>query len=188
LRFSLKNIASVCTGVYAQPEKMGEVRYVQAKHFNEAGQMITGIFGSIKRDTYTEKHLLQPGEILVAAKGPKNFAALYEEKNGPSIASTTFLIISILPEYRSKLLPEFLTWYINQNTTQEWVKAQAKGTAISSVSKSALSEMEVPVPPIEMQEAILRITVLRDEELRIQTEIESLREQLIQRQISQVLQ
>ena len=61
------------------------------------------------------------------------------------------------------------------------------GTSIVSISKSVLEELEISIPDLETQKAILKITHLRNSEKKLQQQIESLREKQIQQQIFNAL-
>jgi restriction endonuclease S subunit len=180
LKQALKHIAVIQTGLFAKPVAKGEIVYLQSKHFDENGSLRSSLHPDLKADNVTNKHLLNEGDVLFAAKGTKNFAAIFENHNKPAVASTSFFVIRL----NSKIiLPEFLVWYFNHPTTQKLLKGQAIGTSIVSISKSVLEELELPVPDIETQKIILRIAQLRDEEKKLNHKIESLREKQIQQQI-----
>jgi len=57
------------------------------------------------------------------------------------------------------------------------------GTSIVSISKSVLEELEISIPDLQTQRAILKITQLRNSEQNLKKEIETLREKQIQQQI-----
>jgi restriction endonuclease S subunit len=63
------------------------------------------------------------------------------------------------------------------------LKGQAIGTSIPSISKQVLENLEIAVPSIETQKAILQITKLRNREKSLKQKIETLREKQIQQQI-----
>ena len=110
----------------------------------------------------------------------KNFAAIYEERNGLCVASSIFMVIRINSDFKKKISPEFLAWTINSPSTQLWLKNNAIGSALQSISKVTLLEMEVAVPTIEKQNAILKINSLRKLERSIQKQLSDLKEQYIQ--------
>ena len=78
MRVALKHIAFIQTGVFAKPAKEGQIVYLQSKHFDENGILKSSLYPDLKAESISEKHLLQNGDIIFAAKGTKNFAALYE--------------------------------------------------------------------------------------------------------------
>lgn len=176
----IREISSIQTGYFGKPSGKGNVVYLQSKHFNEYGQLQNILYPDLEADNISEKHLLKEGDVLFAAKGTKNFAAVFENHNEPAVASTSFFVIK-LTDFR--ILPQYLTWFLNSYETQTLLKGQAIGTSIPSISKQVLENLEISVPNIAMQEAILQITKLRNREKALKQQIEMLREKQIQQQI-----
>lgn len=180
----MRHIAFIQTGLFAKPIAEGDIVYLQAKHFDENGKLRSSLHPDIKADYITEKHLLRTGDILFAAKGTKNFAAVFENYNEPAVASTSFFVIRLTQKI---ILPHFMVWFLNHPSTQKLLKGQAIGTSIVSISKAVLEELEIPIPDIKTQKAILQIAKLRNEEINLKQEIEMLREKQIQQQIINVI-
>lgn len=183
MRTALRHIANIQTGIFAKTVTDGDIVYLQAKHFDEYGGLHATLHPDLKADSLTNKHLLRPGDVLFAAKGTKNFAACYESKNLPAVASTSFFVIRVQREFSNKILPEFLAWFLNEPGTQQLLKSQAIGTSIVSISKSVLEALEVSIPNLQTQKAVLKITQLRNREKNLKQQIETLREQQIQQQL-----
>ncbi len=180
----IKDITHIQTGLFAKPSGIGELVYLQAKHFDEYGHLHAELHPDLMAYGISEKHLLKDGDVLFAAKGTKNFAAVFENHNEASVASTTFFVIRPTDK---RLLPHYLAWVLNSHATQIVLKAQAIGTSIPSISKQVLENLEIDVPGIETQNGILRITKLRNREKFLKQEIETLREKQIQQQIFQAI-
>lgn len=176
----IKNITNIQTGLFAKPSVVGEVVYLQSKHFDEYGQLLSTLQPDLMAKGISEKHLLKDGDVLFAAKGTKNFAAVFENHNEPSVASTSFFVLRPTDK---KVLPDYLAWFLNSHSTQTLLKSQAIGTSIPSISKQVLENLEIAVPSIEIQKAILQITKLRKKEKALKQQIETLREKQIQQQI-----
>ena len=183
LKTPLKQIATIQTGTFAKTVSQGEIVYLQAKHFNEYGQLSSILLPDLKSDNSTQKHLLKPGDVLFAAKGTKNFAAWYENKNKPAVASTSFFVIHLQEDFFNKILPAFLAWFINHPSSQKFLKERAIGTSIVSISKSVLEDLEISIPDVQTQKTILKITQLRNSEKKLKQQIEDLREKQIQQLI-----
>lgn len=173
----IKDITNIQTGLFAKPAGIGELVYLQAKHFDEYGQLHAVLHPDLMADGISEKHLLKDGDVLFAAKGTKNFAAVFENHNEPSVASTSFFVIRPTD---NKVLPQFLAWFLNNHSTQTLLKGQAIGTSIPSISKQVLENLEIPVPDIKTQKAIVEISKLRNKEKSLKQKIETLREKQIQ--------
>ena len=180
MRRKLGDIAKIKTGLFAKPEAKGDLVYLQVKHFDDNGLLKTEIYPDLRDDKVTEKHLLADGDILFAAKGSKNFAVVYENHNLPAVASTSFFVIRVAEK---ELLPKFIAWYLNQPDTLKKLKDQAIGTAIPSISKVTLEDLEIPVPEKLVQHAVLEIASLIRKENDIQGRLKFLRESLIQKKV-----
>lgn len=180
MRALIKDITNIQTGLFAKPAGIGELVYLQSKHFDEYGQLNSTLHPDIMAEGISEKHLLKDGDVLFAAKGSKNFATVFEDHNKPSVASTSFFVIRPVKKI---VLPQFLAWFLNNHTTQTILKGQAIGTSIPSISKQVLENLEIPVPDIKTQKAIIEIAKLRNREKALKQKIEKLREKQIQQQI-----
>lgn len=176
----IKDITQIRTGLFAKPIGRGDVLYLQVKHFDDYGQLQTTLFPDLIADDIPERHLLKPGDVLFAAKGTKNFAAVYENHNRPAVASTSFFVIRVKEE---NVQPEYLAWFLNNHAVQTILKEQAIGTSMASISKTVLESLEITVPDTDTQHAILQIIKLRNRERVLKQKIDLLREQQIQQQI-----
>ena len=180
LKTTLIRIANIQTGIYALPVNSGKVVYLQAKHFNENGILLDAVEPELPLNAQTEKHLLNDGDVIFAAKGSKNFASKYENKNGPCVASSTFLVLKINDEFRDRISPDYLCWFLNHTKTQELIKAKARGSSMTSISKAALQELEITIPAIEKQILIVKIHTLQNAELQIMNKLQILKAQYTQ--------
>lgn len=180
LKTLLKQIANIQTGLFAKPSGMGEVVYLQSRHFDENGKLLSSLHPDLMASEIAEKHFLRPGDVVFAAKGSKNFAAVYESHNEQAVASTSFFVIKLTDK---EVLPEYLAWFLNNHYTLALLKGKAIGTSIPSISKKVLENLEIAVPGIETQKAILQIIKLRNKEKTLKQQIETLREKQIQQQI-----
>jgi restriction endonuclease S subunit len=184
LKTTLKHIAGIQTGIFAKPVSEGEIVYLQAKNFDEDGKLTGLLYPDLKGEGISEKHFLQPGDVLFASKGIRNFAAWYEGQNQLAVASTSFFVIRLQNE---NVMPEYLAWYLNHPNTQKILKGRAIGTSMVSISKSVLEELEISIPDLRMQKAILKITQLRNLEKNLKQQIETLKEKQIKQQLISTL-
>ncbi|MDR0802763.1 restriction endonuclease subunit S [Fluviicola sp.] len=174
------DITSIQTGVFAKPADTGDIVYLQAKHFDENGQLAAKLHADLSTSGISNKHILKYGDILFAAKGTKNFATAYEKHNLPAVASTSFFVLRLTDK---NVLPEYLAWFLNHPNTLTLLKAQAIGTSIPSISKQVLESLEIKIPNVETQQIILKIANLRKQEKKLNQQIEFLTDKKIQQQI-----
>ena len=177
---ALEEISIITGGIYANPDVLGDVIYLQAKYFSEDGIWNELVYPDLKMDDKIKRHLLKEGDILFAAKGTKNFAVCIRNKMGKCVASSTFLVLRLREEYKKTILPEFLVWVLNHPHTQAQLKLKAIGTGLPSISKKALESVQIHVPPMTVQQNILIIDELRTKEKRLKKQIGNLREKQIQ--------
>lgn len=172
MRLTLIEIADIKTGIFAKPELEGSVVYLQAKHFDESGKWQTAVQPDLRLDSQINKHLLNDGDVLFAAKGSKNFASVYRG-SFRAVASTTFFVIRIR---ESNILPEYLGWILNNSATRAFLKRHAIGSAMVSISKAVLGDLEISIPGIEKQKQILAISLLSNKEQNLRLRIAQLRQ------------
>lgn len=184
MKTTLEHIAVIQTGIFAKPVPEGEIVYLQAKHFDENGSLESSLHPDLKAEDISEKHLLQPGDVLFASKGTRNFAAWYESKNQPAVASTSFFVIRL---QSNLVIPEYLAWYLNSPYTLKILKGRAIGTSIVSISKTVLENLEISVPELNTQQIILKINQLQIREKSLMHQIEILNEKKIQQLIINAL-
>ena len=152
----LHQIAQITTGIYQKEGSGGEIYYLQAKHFDEHGRFRqeAPLTQSLELDKRLEKHLLIEGDILLVAKGVANRACLYKEQIGQAVASSTFFVIRLKEQ---SLMPDYLLWLLNTQRYQKLLQSLSKGTQVQSLSKKALSSIQIPIPSMEEQQQIVKV-------------------------------
>lgn len=171
----LHTICSLSSGIYSQFGQFGSAKYLLANYFDEYGNLDPLIKPNLVLNKSTTKHILNSGDILFAAKGSNNFAVTIKDSYGPCIASSTFIVIKIAPELKNRIYPEYLTWYINQPKSLNFLKNLATGSGVPSISISKFQDLEIEIPPMHVQENIIAIDELYKKEKQIKKRLEELR-------------
>ncbi|ETZ22189.1 restriction endonuclease subunit S [Pedobacter sp. V48] len=185
MKEKIRNIVQLQTGMYAKPQPNAEVYYIQARHFDRNREFILSVNPDLAFDKKIEKHFLQVGDVLVASKGYDHFAVTYKGIVRPAVASSMFMVLRMKDQ--KKILPEYLAWFINHPTTQTLLSENSKGTSIPSLNKIDIGDLELTIPSVKHQQSILKIQALRQREVKIQQQINQLREQYIQQSILNTL-
>lgn len=180
MKTNLSHIATLSTGIYAQSDILADTLYLQTNHFSETGAFDTSVKPHIKITNKYEKHLLQNDDILFAAKGFKNFAIVYHSSIGQAVASSSFIIIRILGQFREQILPDYLAWYINNSKAISVFHKEKASSTVPSISITQLSELEIDIPTIPTQELIIDFQKLRINEKETIKRLEFLKDQLTQ--------
>ena len=176
----IHDIAKIQTGIYEKPVAFGEIFYVQARHFDDNRNFLDSVTPELPFERKLEKHFLQKGDVLVAAKGYDHFAVAYQGIAYPAVASSMFIVLRL---QTPSVLPDYLAWFINHSKTQTLLSGSAKGTALPSINKSDIGDLNIPIPTLEKQELILNIEKLRHKELVLKKQIEKLKNSIIQQTI-----
>jgi restriction endonuclease S subunit len=180
LKISLSNIAAIQSGVYLKPTLGGTVKYLQSRNFDKNHRFDPEVKSDVFFDDKLKKHLLSFGDILLAVKGYDHFAVMYTLELGQAVASTVFLVIR---PNSDKILPEYLTWFLNHPQVQNYLKIASKGSNLPSVAISDILQIEVPVPSLKIQKSVLQLHDLRQQEIKIKQKLEELHELSLQQQI-----
>lgn len=129
--------------------------------------------------------LLTKDDVLLMAKGVNNLALAYNpDTYAALIPSTAFLIIKVSG---SGVLPAYIAWYINQPGAQQFLKNQAKGSSPPSITVKILAELEIYIPDLETQKTILKIHDLRMREKKLKSDIERLKETILNYKLSKAI-
>jgi restriction endonuclease S subunit len=172
----LKDIVKIKSGVFAKGAANPDLFYVQSTDFDKQRNWNKTVSPVLTYSVKFLNHILNAGDVLFVAKGRDFFAITFDNKFYPAVASTTFLVLQV----RSKdVLPEYISWFLNHPSTQKLIWKLAKGSAMPSISKSLLEQMEISIPTISKQNTILELYKLQLQEKKIHKQIGKLRQEYI---------
>ena len=180
----IQDIALIRSGAYIKEGISEDIGYLQVNDYDKAENRFVLPKPSLELNDKTKKHLLQEGDIVLAAKGTSNFCVVYHEDTGKAVASSSFLIISIIDS--SIITPDYLCWVLNREDTLAFFKTNAVGSAMPSISKTLVEAYEITIPPIQMQKKIVEISRLQQKEQHLYRQISELRSQITQQQLIKI--
>lgn len=104
-----------------------------------------------------EPDWLRSGDILLVARGSRNYAILVDASvaNRQAVAAPHFYVIRCAQQ---QILPEFLTWQLNYGPCQRYFEREAEGTLTKSIRRTVLAQTPITVPALEKQRTIIRLT------------------------------
>lgn len=115
-------------------------------------------FDEVERVTLPKNRksdFLSVGDIIFAARGTHNFAYHIPEMGFPAVCAPQFFVIKAnQPE---ATLPKYLTWYLNSPPAQHYFDSVAVGTAMKNIRRTAVENLEVPIPSLPKQHAIVNL-------------------------------
>ena len=174
----IKNVAEIFSGHTFREKietvKGGDCAAIQLKDIDKSYSSILNTAHLVKGAGIMPRQFLKRGDILFVAKGANNFAISFTG-NYKAVASSVFFVIR--PE--KKILPEFLCWYMNQEKAQGYLHTGKEGSMITNINKLTLENMEVELPSIKKQQAIVEMHNLWLQEKALQNKIIHKKEQLL---------
>lgn len=160
-----------------EPEPDGKFAVIQMRDLNGYTKVNYENLALVNGIEPKPHHLIQQNDILLIAKGVHNFAAHIDKTVHQTVAAANFLVIR---NNSHEILPAYLAWFVNQEPAQTFLRDRAKGSYIPSISKGALSELSVPVPPLAVQKKIVRTHQLLELEGELISKIQSKRAKMIE--------
>ena len=161
-----------------EPEMGGDVAVIQMKDIDDSNLLHPENLIRIQMPELKDKHLVQEGDLMFKSRGVSNAASLVAGNLGRTVLAAPMMLIR--PD-ADKVDAAYLQWFINQPSTQKILSAQAAGTAGKMISKAALEQLVIAVPPLESQRRIVEIGRFASLEARITTELMDRRKVLIER-------
>jgi restriction endonuclease S subunit len=160
MQFLLKDIAQIASGFSfrgALPVKeQGTVRVIQAKNINpEIVIDETFPLSRIDSNSIGGTLRLRKGDVLLATRsvGSGDFKATScGQLEDDVIASSSVCIIRLNDQ---RVLPEYLAIFLNSPTGQEMLSRYASGAAVQSLLLRNIREIEINVPPLEVQRGLI---------------------------------
>jgi len=168
MKVKLSDIAQVQFGLYSKSFKGGDVKYLQAKHFNSSGDYCDDIDTFLVKNDKNKSHILLDGDLLFAGKGFRNFIWTYSSEIGEAIASSIFFVIR--PD-KDKVFPGFLAALFNTSKYQAYFQTLGAGSSITSIRKSELEVLSFNLPDLEIQKKIVELKKLHQNDLLLSKEI-----------------
>lgn len=184
LKRLLKDISRLQFGLYDKPTEQGNVIYLQAKNFNELGLFDGATDTRVDLNSKSEGHILQDGDILFVGKGLRNFAWKYTRKIGTAIASSIFYVIRA---DQRKVDPDYLVAIFNSSRYQSFFQSLGAGSSIPSIRKNELEAVEIPLPSLDIQKRIARLSELHHKDIAITEKIREEKNRLFQAVINDIL-
>ncbi len=174
----LSTITEIRTGMTlrgrdaTRPVPGGSLHLIRIGNVSPEGRIASdGIIKIEPFDSISPDLLLQAGDVLVAARGTRNTAAVYNLALPQAIAGAQFFILRPAPG----VLPAYLAWFLRSEPVRQHFDTRRNGSHIKLIQRSDLAEIEVPLPPLEVQQCITQVAALIEQERTISERLCALR-------------
>ena len=176
----LKDIAAVQMGVLfrsrIEPEVDGTVAVIQMRDLTEDNKLSPRNLITVKMNGFSDHHLVKRRDLIFRSRGQTTTAAIIDKEIGPAVVAAPLLRIRVTSKH---VLPEYLCWFVNQASAQAFLRSRATGTAMTVIGKSALDDLQVPLPPLETQKQIVALADLSNKEQKLMRELAKKKEKLV---------
>ncbi len=180
----IQDVAAIRSGAYVKEVPEGAVCYLQVSDFSGVEGEFLLPKPTLEVNSKIESHLLLEGDLIFAAKGTSNFCAVFAERMGKVVASSSFLVIRIID--RAIITPDYLCWILNRADSLTFFKINATGTSIPSIGKTLVEEFGIDIPTVQVQQRIVEIDRLQRREQRLYRQISDMRSKLTQQQLIEI--
>ncbi len=185
----IKKLATVQMGYSfrsrLETSESGRVAVIQMKDLLDDNTVGCDGLVKINMEAMKEHHLAQRGDLVFRSRGGTVTSAILLDDPGNAVIAAPLLRIRVAK--LDKLLPEYLNWYISQRDAQIFLTRRAKGTVQQMISKQTIEELEVVLPCLEKQKAIIELANLSLQEQALFQTLADKRKQYISAVLMQLV-
>jgi len=156
-----------------QPSNASGRLAVQLRDFDADGRVVATALHRYALQDAPDRYLIQTGDVLFRSRGDNTTAAVVEGLDEPAVA---ILPLVILRPRTTALEPRYLTWAINQPRAQRHFDVGAQGQSLRMISRACLEALEVDLPDLATQRAVVALDALSRAEARLATRLAELRQ------------
>ncbi|WP_374453571.1 restriction endonuclease subunit S [Phenylobacterium sp.] len=154
----------------------GDVGVIQMRNVDpEVGVDWTGV-ARVRLPPGRRVDFLRGGDVIFSTRGGRNYAVALHEPPYAAVCSPHFFVLRTRTD---AVHPHFLAWQINQGPAQEYLKREATGSHILNIRREVVERLEIVIPPLERQAAIVAFAEAAAREKRLLSALIENRQQQI---------
>jgi len=139
---------------------------------------------SIENFKNVERYLVYPGDVLITCRGTQLKIAVVPENLERLLITANLIAVRL----GNEMLPICLAAYLKTKEGQRTLLANTASSTMQLVlNVSDIGEINVPVPPLSLQEKIVGLMNTAEEQYRINIELANLRNMIINQVITDIL-
>jgi restriction endonuclease S subunit len=151
-----------------KPDTSGDLFVFQAKDLVQGSPFEDAeTLTKISRDTLGYSGRLQKNDVLLVARGMKSGAfrsTTFIANESNVIPSSSVHVIRVTSK---EVLPEYLSHYLNSTEGQESLTHIISGSYIGALPRKELEKIDIPIPPLRKQEALINLFINIREQQKI---------------------
>ncbi len=129
------------------------------------------------------RYFVTNGDVLFRSRGDRTTASAVQGLDEPA---AVILPLVILRPLRNRVEPRYLAWALNRPSAQRHFEASARGTNLRMIPRAALDDLELDLPDLQTQRAIVALDDLAEQERRLCVRAADLRLQAVGLQLAQI--
>ena len=151
-KVQLKETATVFRGkaVTGQTES-GNVGVINISNMTETGIEYSGLDMIEEEERKVARYALEEGDVLITARGTIIKTAVFQKQPFTCITSANINVIRPTGNLRGAYLKLFL----DSPVGGKLLKSLQRGSTVVNLNYKDLTELEIPVPPIQVQDALI---------------------------------
>ena len=177
---TLNNIVNIRSGILfrgrLRNDPKGQVAVIQLRDVNNDGNILSKNLIKVNERNFRGDEFLKPNDVIFKAKSTYRTAAVFVEKDIKTVASAHYFI---LRNTSKEILPEYLAWFLNQESAQHYFDTHARGTRVPIINKVSLGNLQIAIPDLSTQGKIVVVSRLSVRERDLLEELKTKRELLI---------
>ena len=177
----LKNMTTIHSGVpfSSRPDlSRGKdcVRIIQMRDLGRSSELRDSrSIVSVKMEPRHKHYFIEQGDLIFRSRGKTTTTKLVKHSIPRTIFSAPLLRIRV---HDKRVLPEYICWFMNTTLAQAFFHSRATGTAMVIINKSAIEDLEVPLPPIETQRKVAEFANLHEKEQDLMKQVADLKDKI----------
>jgi restriction endonuclease S subunit len=183
----LSEIAEIRAGVTlrgrdaTRPVADGSFHLIRIGDIEESGRILSeGIARINPREPISPDQCLRRDDVLVASRGSRNTAAVFDLPLLNPIAGSQFFIVR--PGH--VVDPRYLAWFLRSAAVRRHFDTRRKGSYVKIIQVADLAEIEIPLPPLEQQRQFVELADLVETERQLSVRLTDLRSRYFDHLIS----
>lgn len=159
-----------------KPAQDGSHRVIQGKDIDNTGVLHTDEIVRTNFDKVRDRYILKEGDVIFLAKSQRNVAALVHLPLQTTIPTSSIFIVRVKDK---SVLPEYISWWINQEEAQSYFQNNRRGVYMPIIGRKELEDMDIEIPPLKTQKRIVEVNRLMNQESELLRQIEEKRWELV---------
>lgn len=136
-----------------RPVPNGRFQILRIGDISQDGHLLTDKFDRIEpNESISQELFLRSGDVLFPNRGTRTTAFTYRLDQGHTVVGAQFFILR--PDTH-RVLPEYLAWFLRTEEMAKYFEGHRRGTYVKIIQRSALTDLAMPLPPLDVQQRIV---------------------------------